>query len=186
MAQTRFVVLALALLLSAPAFAKEVAGFDFPETVNAGGHTVKLHGTAIRTKWMFKVYAIAAYNVSGSKEAHHIIYANETKMLWLHFLRGIAGEKMRDTIAESFEKNLTDESSEELKSQVEKFKAAIPENIPKGVDAGFTYIPGRGTSCRFGGREVINIPGQAFMKLLWKVYFGPKPADKGLRRDLLE
>ncbi|MGQ9496536.1 MAG: chalcone isomerase family protein [Thermoanaerobaculaceae bacterium] len=48
-----------------------------------------------------------------------------------------------------------------------------------------TYIPGRGTTVTFGGKEVGTIEGKAFADALLAVWLGPKPPSADLKAGLL-
>ncbi len=165
---------------------KTIAGYTFPATVSHGGETLELVGVGLRTKWFVKVYVIGVYQKSAKRNAGHIINANEPKYLWLHMLRGIGGDKMRDAIDEGLEDNVAAGVRKRIAPQVDKLKRAFPKKIANKLDIGFFYAPGKGTKLTLGKRGKGTFTGQAFMKSLWSIWFGRKPADKDLKRGVLK
>src|SRR5262249_42735499 len=59
--RSRAVALAAVLAMPPSAGAMEVADVNFPRTMQAGGKTLTLNGAGLRTRFMFKVYAIGLY-----------------------------------------------------------------------------------------------------------------------------
>lgn len=183
---TRLLALALAVTLAAgTAHAKEIEGVSYPEDLNVAGHSLKLVGVGLRSKWFVNVYTMGVYMVTPKKEARHIIRKNEPKMLWLRMLRTISGEKLRDAIDEGIERNSSEETRAKIKGDVDTFKSYFPEKVTKGLDIGFTYLPAKGTIVRIGGDEKGTIGGAQFMRALWAIWFGRKPADKDLKNGVL-
>ncbi len=173
-------------LLAQSASAREIEGVEFPEELNIAGHVVKLIGVGIRTKWFFNVYAMGAYQKTPQKNAGHIIRTNEAKFLWLKMLRTISGDKMRDAVDEGVEKNVPEAERTALKPSLDTFKGYFPEKLKKGIDIGFTYLPGQGTLVRIAGADKGTIAGKGFMRALWSLWFGRKPNDKSLKKSILK
>lgn len=163
------------------AAAKTVAGVKFPATVQPAADNVKLIGAGLRTKWMVKVYAMAAYSGSGKRSASAIINANEPKFIWIRMLRTISGDKMKAAIDEGIEDNVDGATRAKISGQVSKLKRAFSGSIPKGADIGFIYTPGKGTIVRFRSVDKVTLKGTAMMKALWSIWFGKEPADDDLK-----
>jgi hypothetical protein len=182
----RYTAAVLALSLWAgTAQARTIEGVDFPEELNIAGHTVKLVGVGLRTRWWFNVYVMGAYQANPVKSARHLIKSDEPKFLWIKMLRSISGEKMRDALDEGMEKNVPEEARAKLKDRMDQFKAQFPEEIKKGLEIGFTYLPGKGTLGRIEKQEKGPFEGKDFQEALWSVWFGKKPADKDLKKGIL-
>lgn len=175
----------LTTFLALPAFARQIEGFDFPEQSSASGSAVKLVGVGLRTKWMTNVYVMGVYQADPRKSASHIVQSDEPKLLWLHMLRGISGDKMRAAIDEGLAENVSAATLAQLKPDVDRVKAAFPGNIAKGLDITFAYTPAKGTTLRIGGVDKVTVPGKAFMQAFWAIWFGRNPADKDLKNSVL-
>jgi hypothetical protein len=177
--------IAVALFASA-ASAKTIEGVDYPEELNIGGHAVKLVGVGLREKWWFNIYTMGVYQKTPKKDASHLIRSDEPKFLWIRMLRAITGDQMREALDEGLKKNLSEEKRAAIKSKTEIFKSYFPEKLPKGIDIGFTYLPGQGTLVKIAGESKGTVPGADFMRALWRIWFGRRPADKDLKKAVLE
>lgn len=183
---TRAMVFGLALALGAgTAMAKEIEGVDYPDTLNVGGHDLKLVGVGLRTKWLFNVYTLGAYSKSGRKSAGALAGKNEAKFIWIRMLRKIAASKMHDAIDEGFEKNVAEEALPGLKERVATLKSYLSGELSVGLDIGFTYLPGQGTIVTVAKERKGVIEGADFAKGLFSIWFGKKPADKSLKKGVL-
>jgi hypothetical protein len=103
--RTRAMVVAAVLALPPSAGAMEVAGVNFPRTVEAGGKTLTLNGAGLRTRFMFKVYAIGLYLEHPATDAATILAADEVRRAELHMLRSVSASEMGDAIADAFNAN---------------------------------------------------------------------------------
>lgn len=168
-----------------PAAAREIEGYAFPEDATAGGQPVKLVGVGLRTKWMTNVYVLGAYQKTPKKSAGHLVDSDEPKQLWLHMMRGIGGDKMRDAIDDGIASNTSEAERAPLQADVDKLKAVFPNAIAKGLDIVFVYQPGRGTTLKLGGAEKLTVAGRPFMRAIWNIWFGRSPADKDLKNGVL-
>lgn len=170
--------------LALPAQARTVEGFDLPDTLQLGGQSLTLVGAGVRNKWFVNVYVMGVYQKTAKANADHLINSDEPKYLWLHMMRGIGGDKMRDAIDDGLEANASEEARAAIAADVGKLKAAFPSSISKGLDIGFWYRPGKGTTLRLGDKDKLTAPGKGLMTALWSIWFGRRPADKGLKKSV--
>lgn len=175
-----------ALLAPGAAAAKNVEGVEFAESAQAAGAAVKLVGVGVRVKWMMNVYVLGVYSASGKKSSASLTGADEAKLLSLHMLRGVSGEKMRSAIDEGMQENNSEAELARLRPDIDRLKAALPNDFGKGMVVQFVYVPGRGTVVKVGSAEKATIAGKPFMTAFWSIWFGRSPADKGLRNSVLE
>lgn len=191
----RFAALATALLLAAAllaapnqghAAAKTIAGYTFPATISEGGETLELVGVGLRSKWFVKVYAIGVYQKTNKRSASHLINSNEPKVLWLHMLRGISGDKMREGIDDGIRDNVPEATRKQIAPQVDKLKRSMPPKLTNKADIRFSYAPGKGITLSFNKRNKATFKGRAFMSAVWSIWFGTKPADKDLKSGVLK
>jgi hypothetical protein len=52
---------AFALAVATPALARNVAGVEFPDSIDVGGQKLVLNGAGLRKKFIIKVYAGGLY-----------------------------------------------------------------------------------------------------------------------------
>ena len=193
-------LLALCLLLtttlSSPAAAQdtlEEADREFPTTitVTTGSGDVELiaTGQATRKKFFFKIYAAVGYVDAstdlGSDPGAAIVAATGPKQIHLKMLRDVDSEKITNGINEALEKTAT-RPLEEIAAERERFLAVFgDEKLLEDADLRFTYLPGEGLEIRHDDEVKDVIPGEAFSRAFFEIYFGPEPVDDGMKEDLL-
>jgi len=170
-------------LLPPPVQAKEVAGVNFPSTVEAGGKTLTLNGAGIRTRFFFKVYAIGLYLEQPSSDPRAILAADQVRRSELHMLRSVSASEMGNAIADALNAN-AGSAAGALKDRVERFKGMFPK-AEAGEVITLTYIPGTGTVVGAQGRDMGTVPGKDFADALFSAWIGDHPVDDSLKQALL-
>lgn len=168
-------------VFSASLLAATLAGVTMPDTVTVGGRTLVLNGMGLRTKMFFKIYVGGLYLEKKSDDAAAVIQTDEAKRVVMEF---IYSEVTRDQMVESFTEGFSGNAPDAPKAQVSEFLAAI-EPMQKGEQMAVTYLPGTGTTLSIKGKDKLTIPGQAFAKALFSVWFGKKPPTSGLKNGML-
>jgi len=176
-------IAAVLLLLPLGAAALEVAGVSFPPTVQAGGKTLTLNGAGLRTRFLFKVYAIGLYLEHPSTDARAILAADGVRRAELHMLRTVSGSEMGDAIATAVNAN-AGSAAGQLKTRVDQLKSMLV-SANEGEVITLTYIPGKGTVVGAGGRDVGTIEGKDFADALFGAWIGTAPVDGSLKQALL-
>ena len=170
-------------LLPVVTAAVEVAGVNFPATVEAGGKTLALNGAGVRTRFLFKVYAIGLYLEQRSTDAGTILGADQVRRAELHMLRSVSASEMGDAIADAVYANAGGNTAQ-LKDRVDRLKAMFP-SADLGEVITFTYVPGKGTAVEAKAKTVGMIEGKDFADALFGAWIGSAPVDASLKRDLL-
>jgi hypothetical protein len=181
----KITLLALLLGLAAafPALGKEVAGVSLPETATVDGKALKLNGTGLRKKMVFKVYVAGLYLETPSRDAAMVISSDQVKRMQLSVLRPLTSQQVNEAIEEGFEKNSSTNMTA-LKPRLEKLAAMIP-NVEKGDQILLTYVPGRGTLVSAKNVEKGVIEGKDFADALFSVWLGANPVQEDLKKALL-
>jgi len=186
----RLAVILLAALVSvplsvSPALPAEVGGATIPESLEIGGKSCSLAGVGIRKKFVVKVYAAGLYLENASTDPGEIIRSDQAKGMLMHFLhKKVEGEKLQQAWIDGFEAN-TPQSSADLQGRMDKFVSLFADDALKGEEILMTYVPGTGTAVTIKGEVKGTIPGSDFMEALFAIWFGEKPADKGLKKGIL-
>jgi len=181
---TRAVVaLATLLLLPLAAHGKEVAGVNFPPTVQAGGKTLQLNGAGLRTRFFIKVYAIGLYLEQPGTDAKAILGADQVRRAELHMLRSVGASEMAEAIGDAFTANAGG-AGPQLQARLDRFKSLFPA-ANSGEVITLTYIPGTGTVVGAGGRDLGTIEGKDFADVLFSAWIGSHPVDDSLKQALL-
>jgi hypothetical protein len=174
-------------LLAALAFAPvvnagELAGVKMPDTVEAGGKTLKLNGMGLRKKAIFKVYVGGLYAEAPARDAS-IATSDVPKVMRMQFVRSVGKDKIVEGFNEGFEANSKEKAAAQ-KANVDKFLAAIPD-VKDGDVFTYAYVPGKGTTVTLGGKELVSIEGKDFADALFLVWLGAKPPTEDLKKGLL-
>ena len=180
--------LVLLALLAGTASAKEIEGVEYPETQSAAGHSLKLVGVGLRTRWVFNVYTMGVYTASGRKSAGALVNTKEVKFLWLQMKRDVTGKKMAAALEEGIEKNRGEAGVADLRAEIDQLKAMFPKMCKEGVNIGITYIPGDSVIVTSNAKQRGKVSGAKvddFAKALLQIWFGKKPADKSLKKSVL-
>lgn len=183
-----------ALANGAAADGLESGGVQFDATISVAGndteYELRCTGTALRKKFFFKVYAIAGYLDTsvefGEDPGATFVAADAPKRLHLQMLRDVDSKKIVNSINEALEKCATT-PLEEIAAERERFMAAFSmEKLNKGQDIRFTWMPSVGLQISVDHEILDTIESEAFGKSFFEIYFGPKPVNDGMKKDLLQ
>lgn len=159
-------------------------GVSLPRRLDLEGHALILNGTATRKKFIVKVYVAGLYLPARESDAEKILGADEPRHLVMQFVHDVDKGKMCNAWNEALANN-TPDASAELKAQFETL-CGYMEDIKKGEQFAFTYLPGEGTRVQVKGAARGTIEGKAFADALFKAWIGPKPGPgEGFKKQLL-
>jgi hypothetical protein len=159
-------------------------GVSLPRTVEAGGRELQLNGTATRKKFIVKVYVAGLYLPTRETDAEKILAADEPRHLVMQFVHDVDKGKMCNAWNEALQNN-TPDASPDLKAQFETL-CGYMEDIKKGEQFVFSYLPGEGTRVDVKGATKGTIPGKPFADALFKAWIGAKPGPgEGFKKNLL-
>jgi hypothetical protein len=177
----------IAGLVAGETTAAEVAGVSLEETVQVGeqGQVLLLNGAGIRKKVVVKVYVGALYLQQKMSDPAKILDDSGPKRMVLHFLyKELGAKKLADAWTDGFRRNQSAAELEKLQERLTRFNALFP-TVRRGDRIEVDLLPGKGTTVRVNGREAGGVAGEDFSRALLKVWLGPEPADKGLKKGLL-
>lgn len=159
-------------------------GVTLARSVDVAGRTLELNGTATRKKFIVKVYVAGLYLPTRETDAEKILAADEPRHLVMQFVHDVDKGKMCNAWNEALANN-TPDASPELKTQF-KTLCGYMEDIKKGEQFVFSYLPGEGTRVDVKGTTKGTIPGKPFADALFKAWIGPKPGPgEGFKKNLL-
>lgn len=179
----------LAALGLAPAFAAvEVAGVKFEDKEKLGTSELVLNGAGMRSRFMFKVYAIGMYLPEKAASAEAVLQAKGPKRLRIVTLRELTAEQFADALVEGMRKNHDEAQLDALAASIDAFRAqmlALGTAAP-GAQVSIDFQPASGTQLVFQGRPAGKpIPGEAFYRALLRIWVGERPAAQDLKDALL-
>ena len=164
----------------------QVGAVTLPNTVNFSGVDLTLNGAGIRKKAMIlKLYSGGLYLASPSSDANSIINSEEYMAIKLHITSGfVSSDAMKEAVADGFDASM-DGDTTSLTSEIEKFVGFFNEEIVEDNIFDITYQGDRGVVVYKNGNELGAIPGFQFKKALFGIWLGDDPADKKLKKAML-
>ena len=181
------VVLVLSLTLVATAPAKTVGGITFPDTVTLAGKTLKMVGMGDRIKFFVQVYVAGLYMEKPLKTDKAVVAAEQVKYVLIQVdSKLLTRERFIDTTNKGFYNNNPKTLMVTLAPKVKQFFALFGTTKPKrGDKIGLLYVPGKGTTVSYRGKDLGTIPGADFMRALFRCWLGENPGSEDLKKALL-
>jgi hypothetical protein len=180
-------VLILAVLVTATASAQmKVGGITLPATENYSDQTLVLNGAGVREKLWIDLYAAGLYLDQKTKNASEVLNADKPMAIKLHIVsKLITSDKMVDAVTEGFEKS-TNGNVAPIQDRIETILGFFKEDIKKNDVFDLVYLPSKGGVVAYkNGQEKGLIKGKDFKKALFGIWLSNRPADDGLRDELL-
>jgi len=184
-----FVIIA-ALLLTALigyAYVENVVttDFSFPETIHAGGKTLKLNGVGKRKFLWRTVISAGLYLEHPTNDAGNVIESEQVKCLYNQFLMDkIPSRWLRKGVKRLFKKTNSSELCLKHKAEIEQFALWYDSDVFSGETSIITYIPGFGLTLQYRGQVKGTISGQEFARMYFSCGFGHK-ADETAKKGFL-
>jgi hypothetical protein len=183
-----------ALLLGSPlnGFAKEIkdtaSGESFPDTVSfeseGGKYNLDITGTALRKKFIVKVYGVAHYLEKGTElkgdKFEDILNDDKAKQLTMKWLRGATVEQVQSGYRESFKIAVADTSA--ISKEIDTFVAFFNAPVNKGDVHVLRWLPSGEIEVEINGKKAGTIKNGEFAKDLWSIWLGPSSV---VNRDAL-
>jgi hypothetical protein len=175
--------LVLALAAASPLAAASLEGQTFPDDIAVDGKPLRLNGLGIRTKFIVKVYIGALWLSAPSADPAAVIAEEGPKRVELRFLHSkVSAAQLKEAWEDGFRANAPGLASGERWT---RFLGMFDQDVVRGDSITFTWLPGAGTEVAVKGSVRGTVEGADFMKGLFSVWFGDKPADKGLKKGML-
>ena len=180
---------ALLLASAMPAFAAaDVAGVKFDDTATVNGSTLKLNGAGLRTKVIFKVYALGLYLPEKKTTVTDILSSAGARRIQIVTLRDLSSEDFGDAFMKGLNANTDQTERTRLLPQTKTFGemfAAMP-GLKKGDVLLVDWVPGTGTVCTLNGKKIgQTVQDVAFYNAILRIWIGEHPADSDLKPKLL-
>ena len=182
---------ALALLLAARvAFALEIAGVEFPSSLEAapGGTALVLNGAGIRNAFFLDVYAVGLYLPRRTPSAAEAIDGTGARRVAIRLLRDVSARRFSDALESGLRGNHSEAQMEQLAPRIQQLRDIMSElGVARaGMRIDLDMLPGIGTVVTIDGRpRGAPIPGEDFYRALLKNWLGERPVSAELKRALL-
>jgi hypothetical protein len=173
---------------SLPAFAAEVAGIKFPDTVTVAGQELKLNGAGVRTKLVFKVYALGFYLQERKSTVADVLAASGPRRIRIMPMRDLTSDDFGMAFMKGLNDNVSPEERTRLLPQTKAFGEMFAQfpGLKKGDELIVDWTPGVGSQAILNGKKVGEVlPDLAFFNAIMRIWIGDKPVDAGLKPKLL-
>jgi len=174
--------------LAAPVPAAEVAGVHFDDQIRLGDAPLVLNGAGVRSKFMFKVYALGLYVSRKSADASQVISQTGAKRVRIVTLRGVGADMFIDGLTKGLEKNHAGAELAALKPRIDQFAATLKNmgELAQGSTVTLDLMPGGATHVAVNGNAVgRDIAGEDFYQALLRIWLGNSPAQDSLKEEIL-
>lgn len=143
-----------------------------------------LTGTALRTKYRFRVYTIGSYVQEGIKvvDADGLVRVDAIKQLHLIFERDVDGATMAKSFRESIGMSHPAPAFAAELTRLERYFVAHP--VKQGDHIRLTNIPGTGLVVQMNAQRGMVIPGAEFARAAWETYLGRKNLGVAIKSGL--
>jgi len=178
----------LGLALSSAAWAVEVAGVKLDDKAQVAGKELVLSGSGVRTKAVFKVYALGIYLNKKETTPAGVYNAPGPKRAQLTMLRDLSGEDFGNAFLSGINKNLDKDEKSKLVNQLVKLGEVFEKigGLKKGDVVHADWVPSSGTVITVNGKPVVEpLPDALFYTAILRIWYGDKPAEVSLRAALL-
>lgn len=174
------------MLIMGPLGARTRHGILVADNADLAGQTLPLLGTGLRSKFGFKVYVGALYCPAESGREEKLTDGATPRVLRMYYqFRDVPRARLTGGFHENFKRVLGD-SFGSLGAQIEDFLGFFKRDLVPGDLLEIRYFPPEETTeIALNGALLGKVKGAAFARVLWETWFGPKPADGGLKKDLL-
>lgn len=160
----------------------------FPSTIvtPVGGQSVRmvLTGSALRTKYRFRVYAVASYLQEGvrARSPEALAALDVPKLLHLIFERDVDGATMASAYRDSIGRSFPAPAFAAELSTLERHFLANP--VRQGDHIRLTHVPGVGMGVQVNARPTVLIRNVAFAQAAWGTYLGPNNIGMAVKTGL--
>ncbi len=181
----RVALIALALLLAAPALALDVGGVRLDDRASVGGQQLVLNGAGVRTRVMFKVYVASLYLPAKANDAAAVL-AKGPRRIQMNLLRTLAPDQLVDALNDGMKENNSDAELAAVKAQTDQLMAIMRSlgEVKEGSVVTLDFVDGT-TAVGLNGATRGTVSGDAFNTALTRIWLGDKPVQADLKKALL-
>jgi hypothetical protein len=161
-------------------FPKEVS-FSYEEA----DYNLTATGTAVRKKFIFKVYGMVHYMQNAPKGNSESIFStiledNYAKEIIMDFTRDVGANKIKDAFQSGFEKNSTEEELKNIQPLINQFLGYFNSEVKKNEQYILRWLPNGNVISIVQGKEHPVISNVTFARILWTIWLGK---DSIVNRD---
>jgi hypothetical protein len=172
-----------ALLVAAPAAAREVAGVTIEPAVTINGTLLKLNGSGIRKKFFVKVYIGSLYATQRLASPGEALADKGDKLIRMNFLHSrVEKEKIIGAFSEGFANNAPDLAGS---GEAKKFLSLFTADFNRGDVVDLSLASSGTVAVIHNGKQLGTITSSRLATGILAIYLGEKPADEALKQGML-
>lgn len=168
---------------ASPAAAAKVDRADFPDHYRAGQITLKLQGAGIGY-YRSLIKGLAAGLYLDERAASTDVLADVAKRVEIEYFWALRSTTITAALAKALAENVNADALAAIQPQIDRVHAKIGD-VKAGDRFAMTYLPGVGTWLTHNGTTIATAPGSEFAAAYFSIWFGDKPMDANLKRQLL-
>ncbi|MYN01181.1 lipoprotein transmembrane [Pseudoduganella sp. DS3] len=173
---------------SLPAFAAEVGGIKFPDTVTVAGQELVLNGAGVRSKLVFKVYALGFYLKEKKTTVAEVLASGGPRRIRIMPMRDLTSDDFGMAFMKGLNDNVSADERTKLLPQTKAFGEMFAQfpGLKKGDELIVDWTPGVGSQATLNGKKVGEVlPDVAFFNAIMRIWIGDKPVDATLKPKML-
>lgn len=171
-----------------PALAVEVGGVRLDDSATLAGRTLMLNGAGVRTRVIFKVYAMGLYLTKKETTPEGVLAAEGPRRVTLRMLRNVSGEDFGKAFTDGINNNTAADERARLAGEISRFGDVFTKygDLKEGDVVHMDWLPGQGLVSTINGKPVGEpVAEPAFYNAVLRIWLGDKPADASLKPQLL-
>ncbi|MEM7167796.1 MAG: chalcone isomerase family protein [Planctomycetota bacterium] len=157
----------------------------FPQKLSVGDRKLLLNGAGLAEWGVFGVdlYWAALYLESRTSQVPQMLDPAKAKSIHLHFVRALTRKQMVEAYSTSIQVN-TGKDIARYQAGLDQLVAALTA-VAKSDRLVFSYVPEEGLSIELNGKSRGSVAGAEFSRMFFRLYVGPNPPTKPLRKALI-
>ncbi len=176
------------MLISTGAIGAEVSGVKFADSTRSGATDLVLNGAGLRSKFVFKVYALGLYLPAKKNVVADVLASAGPKRILIHMLRDVDAAEFGAALEEGIKSNHTDAEVTALAPRLSLLTSLMKEikEAKTGMVIQLDWIPGAGTQVTIENQPRGKpIPGEDFYRALLRIWLGENPVQADLKKAML-
>lgn len=163
--------------------AAKIDQVEFVDRLKAGDVTLRLQGAGlVYYRSIIKGLAAGLYLDADAPVAD--VLADVAKRVEIEYFWSLKGSTIAGALAAPLAENVPADELARIQPHVDRLHAAMADVKP-GDRYALTYLPGVGTWLTHNGKTLATVPGREFAAAYFSIWFGAKPMDARLKRQLL-
>lgn len=172
----------------APVLAVDVAGVKIEDSAKVAGKDLRLNGAGVRTRAIFKVYAMGLYLGKKETTTDAVLASTGPRRFTIVMLREVSGDDFGQAFMTGINNNTDKAEKGKIVNQMVKLGEIFVNvgGLKKGDRLIVDWVPDKGTVIELNGKSLSEpLPELGFYNALLKIWLGDKPADSDLKPLLL-